>query len=495
MSRLLRSITLTQITLVGIFALIASRATMDADTFWHMAIGRWIVWYGQILAGDVFSFTRFGWPWNLPGWPAQIGLHLLYQIGGPGALNLAVAAIFTASFWLISKIMPGRDEVRALALLLGALTASVHAIARPAILTFVFVALSLYLLERYRMDGKDYVWLLIPLTVLWANVHPMFYLGSLLIGVYLVEITVNNSTRMGTIIRPGMSIFANVSNILGSADRRLVLYLLASIAAMLLNPRGLAGLLYPITAMQAQGGAIAFIYEWQSPDFHDWLTLPFIGLFFLTIASMAFSRRRMTLLDFSLLVGFGFAALYSRRYISLFGLASPLLIARYALEIPWPELTTTPKQSRKIILALVGFLFCGATGIAGYQVVDALKPETNFQRMEESGVIPPKVAVEKLRQTQGNLFNSYNYGGYLIWAYPGRQVFVDSRAVDLYGDEMLVDNWYKAVMLEPGWQEVLERWNIQTVFIETTWPLAEALKLAGWKLVYQDEKAVIYERK
>jgi len=485
---------LTHIALMGIFILFASRSTLDSDTFWHMAIGRWILENGQLMTSDPFSFTRHGSAWNLPGWPAQIGMYLLYQVGGPGALNVLVGIVYTTSFWLVSKLMPEQDDLRSLGIFLGAVTASVHAIARPEMFTFLAVTLALYVLEQYRTTGRDLVWVLVPVSAVLANVHPMFYLVPGLIALYLVG---GNCTRVGTINSPDAGNVANISNNIQRIDQRLALYLALTTAALFFNPNGFAGLVYPFKAMLSQQGAVGFINEWQSPDFHDWMTLPFGLLIVLVNASVSFSRRKADLTDFFLAIGFAALALISRRFISLFGLVGALIFVRYAADHPWlasyvKSAGRKPWSSAgRIAIAVFGLV---VSGWAVYILANGLDRETNFQRMEEAGTIPPRTAVEALRSTSGNLFNSYNYGGYLIWAMPERPVFVDSRAVDLYGDGLLTDNWYKAVMMQPGWEKVLDDWLIQTVFIEKSWPLAEGLKLDGWKLVYQDTNAIIFRR-
>jgi hypothetical protein len=69
-------------------------------------------------------------------------------------------------------------------------------------------------------------------------------------------------------------------------------------------------------------------------------------------------------------------------------------------------------------------------------------------------------AVDFLKENhpEGRLFNSYNWGGYLLWALPEYPVFVDGRT-DLYNDE-IIGQWSQVVRAEEGWQEVLARWDV-----------------------------------
>jgi len=73
----------------------------------------------------------------------------------------------------------------------------------------------------------------------------------------------------------------------------------------------------------------------------------------------------------------------------------------------------------------------------------------------------------------GRLFNSYNWGGYLLWELPEYPVFIDGRT-DLYNDE-LINEWLQVMRGEPGWQEALDRWQVRLVLLEPGAPVVEQL--------------------
>jgi len=80
----------------------------------------------------------------------------------------------------------------------------------------------------------------------------------------------------------------------------------------------------------------------------------------------------------------------------------------------------------------------------------------------------PLQSVEYLRQHDlpGQMFNSYNWGGYLIWAlYPDKPVFVDGRT-DLYAFNGVLDDYVQVQLVSPGWQEILDRYNVGYVVTE-----------------------------
>src|SRR5690606_32183221 len=90
------------------------------------------------------------------------------------------------------------------------------------------------------------------------------------------------------------------------------------------------------------------------------------------------------------------------------------------------------------------------------------------------------------------MFNSYNWGGYLMFKLPQYRVFVDGRT-DLYGDFVFV---YRDIALALGdWRTLLEEYQIQFIVIEKNSPLDLALRDDGaWVLSYEDDLAVIWQR-
>ncbi|HIK10948.1 MAG TPA: hypothetical protein IGS52_11875, partial [Oscillatoriaceae cyanobacterium M33_DOE_052] len=141
-----------------------------------------------------------------------------------------------------------------------------------------------------------------------------------------------------------------------------------------------------------------------------------------------------------------------------------------------------------LILALV-------TIAATVKIALVLQPATITQAEAAS---LPLGAVRYLREQRpaGPMFNSYNWGGYLIWAlYPDYRVFVDGRT-DLYDDAFLRD-YLKVALVRPGWEAVVERYDVRLIVIERESVLATVLALTpdpsavaagegrgGWRLVY-----------
>ena len=90
------------------------------------------------------------------------------------------------------------------------------------------------------------------------------------------------------------------------------------------------------------------------------------------------------------------------------------------------------------------------------------------------------------------MYNSYNWGGYLVWALPEEPVFVDGRT-DVY-DEFL-PQYVQVMFVRPGWQEVLDRYGVRLALIERDSLLATMLATQPeWRSVYSDDQAAVFAR-
>jgi hypothetical protein len=88
-------------------------------------------------------------------------------------------------------------------------------------------------------------------------------------------------------------------------------------------------------------------------------------------------------------------------------------------------------------------------------------------------------------------YNSYEWGGYLIWRFwPGRRVFIDGRC-EVYGDRIM--GQARAVAAgEEGWERILDDWAVEMLLVRYRRKDSAHLFASGrWRCVYWDDIAVI----
>ncbi len=477
------------VTFAGIFAM-ATRPSLDTDTWWHLRAGAWMVEHHQVLTTDMFSITRYGQPWINHSWLSQIPLYLAWQAFGYAGLNLLTATLVTLTWWFVYRRCEGNAYLKAFCLVLGAAASAVFWSARPQLASFLLTAVFAYILDEYRWRGVNRLWWLPPLMILWANLHGGFAIGFILL--------------LGTLAGQGLGALLGQhgpGQLAWRSIGQLALITAVCAAVVVINPFGLALYLVPVRTVSI-GVLQQYIQEWQSPNFHLVEFQPFIWLLLAVAAALGLSRRRVDLTDLLLVCGFTYLGLVSARNVATAALFLVPLLTRHAsmvlddLRASYPELAALvrPLPGRRSLTAL-------NAGIVGLVMVavavkawDASRPVTNERAMSS---LVPIGAADYLAQAQppGPLFNAYNWGGYLSWRlYPTYRVFVDGRT-DLYDDAFLGE-YLVAELGQPGAEHVLDKYGINLVLVEATSPLAERLTSSPmWSESYSDSASVVFQRR
>jgi hypothetical protein len=355
-------------------------------------------------------------------------------------------------------------------------------------LSFALLGVTSYVVYLLKWRQVNRLWVLIPLFVLWANVHGGYALGLMLIGSVVVGETLNRLT--GRADAPEVMTWKEIGLLLGVG-------LLCGLA-LLVNPYTFGAWTLPFRTIGIKA-LQSFIQEWASPDFHNLYEQPMLWLLFALMALAGLSERRWDWSDLIVVAVFGYSAFLARRNIAPLALVVAPVLSRQAqpiveaglarLKLPStisedvnPALSRILNGSVLILVVLAMLVKCSV----------ALSPQTMDKAQQQTA---PVRAVEWLKQNHltGPMYNSYNWGGYLVWALPQEPVFVDGRT-DLYDDEFLRE-YIKVMFVRPGWQQVLNRYGVRLALTERDSFLATMLATQpNWRLAYSDDQAVIYAR-
>ncbi len=481
----MRQLTIERAAVIILFALLfalAARIPADTDTWWHIRSGEYTLTHGMIYA-DPFSFTKAGEPWINHSWGGQIILYAVWKLAGNFGLAVYVAALATVGMAFVYQMSPGSVYLRAFTLVIGAAAAAVFWSARPQMLSFALSAVVLYLLYLFKRRGMDRLWLIPVIIGIWGNLHAGFSIAFIFLLGFIAGEVLNN------LFRP------SAENVIGwRGIRKLFLVTLVSAAALVINPYGLQMLAVPFQTVSI-GALQNFIQEWNSPNFHDRSTWPFIALLLGLFGAAGASNKRLDWTDFVLASGTAFMALLAGRNIAVFAVvATPILtdhLDALLTERGWvvqPVRRVTRGMAR-LNAALVGIIVLGAA----LKVLLVLDTKTVRQAQED--FLPVKVTdYLQAERPPGPMFNSYNWGGYLMFVLPEEPVFVDGRT-DLYGDDFLTNTYFKTATGGEGWQDVLNQYDVRLVVVEANSGLARRLRDAqGWTLDYEDTQAVVFTR-
>ncbi len=470
----------------------------DADTAWHIGIGRYILETGSIPKTGIYSYTAAKMPWMAHEWLTELIFSAIHSVTGlNGVVVLAALAIaITHSIFFGFLLYRGINTVLALVLTIFVMTiTSVHWLARPHILSMPIILIWYMALEAYRLESKRYIYLLPLLIVLWVNLHGGFMAGLLLIAVYwlgsLPDFFLSKDVRVRERGKKDLLVYGKVG--------------LLTAAASLFNPHGYKALLFPFQIM-GQELNVGRVEEWASPNFHE--VLPYEYMLLSLIAVLGFSLWRLSFIETGLVILWTHLSLHSARYTPLFALIiTPIVAIRlehmmkdgreggnwlldkiYALSDRVQKISGSLKGHTLPIIAVAVVV---AVTINGGKIFGKPLFEHGFDKKNF-----PMEAVEfaEKNEIKGKIFNTYHFGGYLIYkGFPKEGVFIDGRA-DMYNE--FLKNYYNVIDIKQEWKDVPKKFGIDWMLITANSPLSVLLlETDEWRLIYADKVANIFVRK
>jgi hypothetical protein len=459
----------------------------DPDTFLHIRVGQWILDHAQFPTVDVFSYTAAGKPWIATEWLSEVFFSAAFKFGGWHAVALGATAACSAligilCFYLVQRL---RFSVAIGWTALTAAAVSPHFLARPHIFSYVLLAIWMIdLLDAYDANNFNLSSLLTfaPLMVLWANLHGSFTLGLLLLYVFAGYCLYQN------IVERNYTKFWHL----------LILVLLISLCTSI-TPYGIS----PLLTTKEQLGmkfTSAHISEWRSPDFQTYtFHLVFLVALLSAIPGLGIRLRGARLIAFTIITLMGLS--YARGLLMFFFLA-PIILARPVSTSAWwlaPQLAKTQiLEGASTPDPVLGFLQKRSIFIvASSMVIAALITASTWRRGDVSppAAIAPKTAIDFVQRTniKGNVFNEYDFGGYLIFS--GIPTFVDGRNL-VFGDAFM-HKYSDATSLTDinSAFELLDEYKVNWVILYPKAPLALALARSGlWDEAYSDKSSIVLVR-
>ncbi len=405
--------------------------------------------------------------WVPHEWLAEVATAWLYDHWGWTGLVVVTALCFAATMvilvhFLLRYLTP--SHVLIVAISTWGLC-YIHLLARPHIFSWPLLALWVAGLVAARSKERAPPLLMALIIVLWANLHGSFVLGLGLAALFALEALLEAQDKMA----------------LWRAARDWMLFLAVSIAAGLVTPNGIAGLIFPFQFARMDA-VLSMVQEWRSPDFQNAQPLEFYLM--LMLISVLLIGLKLPIMRIVLLVLLLHMALGHRRNVEYLGLILPM-IAAPALSSQLRSFSFT--RFDKILAKLAAVTDRTAALLAGVLVLALGAGFVRFSTVYDPGIYGPQKAVAFAQEHRlgGPVFNDYIFGDYLIFA--GVAPFVDGRA-DMYGNDFIAR--YRATDNLPA---LLAQYRITWTLLDPNGPRAALMNfLPGWRRAYGDGVAVIY---
>ncbi len=508
--RITKTAALLSVLLLAAFTFLSFRPLWHTDVWGHLAYGREIWQSGlQVLWGNepLMPLAK-GVPFVDTAWLSQIIGYISYEAFGVTALQFLYASSLTLCLGLLAWRFYHRTGDALVTLLGLAAFAGVAwqqmfvnspgfynpaAMIRPQLagwLCFIAVFVSL----TSRRWSKGY-WVLIPaIFALWANLHGSFLMGLVMLGCFTLgrAIDIERRThRIGAVFKDPVT-------------GRYFLLLELSAAAVLLNPYGLQ--IYSAVLEISHSPNLRYLVEW------DPLTLRMnqgIATAFAALVLMflyRWSPRRVKSSEVLLLAVFGGMALYYSRVLTWWAPIAAYYLVLHGHAVLKRDQQTKPhkeplRASSVSTVACLGLLWIAfAVTPFGEKVLH--DKQVNFSEAV-SNVTPVRVTEYLNKRAKehslpsGLVFNSYQWGDYLVWAGPKHlPVFVTSH-VHLI-PETVWRHYFDIVNLHAGYEQLLDVYGINLIVLSKSMhqDAIEQLRRDGpWQTDYEDDRAVVLTRR
>ncbi|MCD4728194.1 MAG: hypothetical protein K8R46_11060, partial [Pirellulales bacterium] len=476
----------------------------DPGTFWHVAAGEKMLAAGEVVRQDPFSFTRAAQPWIADQWLAECGMAAAHRLAGWDGLLLLTAALLAGFYaWIAARLLRGGLHplptclLLALAILIGAPQFHV----RPLVCSIVLLGIAFAWLIDVESGVKRprHLWWLVPLFIVWANVH-----GGVLGGLGTVALCVAGWLVFG-VGAAGRSPLSQREK--GEFSFRnpieLPLLLLALAATMLINPYGIdlpRGWLETLT-MPLPG----LIEEHAPLDLTKplgWATVALAAGYAVVLIGIFPRRPRITWLI--PLVWFVLAIARCRN-ASLFAVTVAVALADV---LPHSRVGEWLRRRgmlgavrpvagwRPAVLPLVVVAAAMAIQIGGVNLPVVGRGWVRFDHDRRPVELLPRLdEIAQSNKDGVRVFNDMNFGGFLIYHQPRMRVFIDDRCA-LYGTDFL-RAYDHARREDPAqidrWQR---RYGFRHALVETDGNFDRHLRSsAAWVILDHTPAATLYQHR
>jgi hypothetical protein len=460
----------------------------DPDLWMHLLVGREIMSTGHIPVHNSFSYSGPGQPWHNHVWLAQAVLALAYELFGILGLKIlkllcvGVAVTGLAAGLSRTKASP---SVQRIVLLAASAGIAPYAQFRPQLFTIAMLSIVMALIAGEVYRGRAWLWPLVPLFCLWANLHGGFVvgLGALSVATLFVgwreiraQRKVFQAWRMGAVT-------------------------IACALATLINPFGV-GLWDTIVHSVSHPFIRKFIVDWLSlPDImiYVWhqsplremqfvIPLALFGAFLFSLVG-APDTQDASLAAVALI--FIAAAIYSSRNVPLAVVALSIPLAHHVTLLRQAKRKPDPNSDRATASRKLNVIF----PLEAALILAILGGEFSNHLRTWNPVPSGAVQYMKRHRLHGNILNKLSWGAYLVWhGGPADRVFVDGRCEVVYSDSVLQE--YMAFIYQwPGASALLDRYPHDFVLVTPGGgPYRTVADDRRWKLIYRDSVAALFAK-
>lgn len=455
---------------------------LNSDLGRHLLLGKIIVTSGSVPTTNLLSYTHPDYSFVNTHWFSQVIFYLWHSAFGFNGLILLSVFLAITTLGFVFLYAARRFDVFTTILIS---LIFIQAIAgrtqvRPELFSFLFLAIFIVILYRYRESYTKWIFALVPLSFLWVNTHIYFFNGIVVLVLFLIDAFISQKKHYTS------------KNFL-----TLLFVTIAAGLATLCNPHFIKGALYPLFVLNDYAVPVRENISFFSP--YNTLSKPsniffLISLLILWIGLFV-SRKKMAPIDFFLSAFFTFMGLFAIRNFPLFifGAFIPSVkAASYVRE----KIFKKHKEKAGAIKIVLFIIVCLAISFSltsnttnhqvGFGVIDNSKGAIDF--------------FEK-NKLKGPVYNNYDIGNYVEYRlYPREKVYVDNRP-EAYPKEFFQKIYFPMQKSEDIFAKEKNKYHFNIIILAhtdtssgTKQLLHRLIRDDEWKPIYLNSTTIIFIR-
>jgi hypothetical protein len=468
----------------------------DGDLGWHLKYGEYFFQHHQILRANTFSTEMPNYQWPNSSWGVDLITYSVFSNFGFMGLTVLAALVITLTFFFFSKAarLTFWDKLFIFPLLVYLEAPLSQVSFRGQLVSLMFMGILSFILSLYKKDRPQVLALLVPLFLIWVNIHGEYLLGLGLLAVwsffYFLRDFIKEKYDFEKINLKELFFFLLIGGLCA--------------AAILINPFGLSALDESIHHFNNPW--LKSIVEWLPLDIFSelwWKNIMLGVLMLLGIITLYFDKKLLKYLPFlALAVLLFILTINIRRYAwPAYYFALPLLKPLSSLFEPSEEVLNWKNLTFKKAGYFVGIIL--AIGLFAGGVYYFKSPFDQYTKFgwtayctEFNGCSDRAAQYLVDNNLTSNLFTFYNWGGWLIWRYPEVKPSLDGR-MHLWKDSQGYSAFAAYYPLEQDLEDIdFSKYDV--VLIDKDKPLySRLLQLSDqgkWALLFRDQYAAIFLR-
>jgi hypothetical protein len=466
---------------VGGSAIAAKYCVLDPDIWWHLRTGDWIVEHVAVPHTGLFTYTAAQRPWTAYSWGYEVLLsraHAWFGLVGFGLFGVATTLLVAVVLFAVVLRMSGRFWIAWLLTSVGCYAFLFSLMPRPVFFSMALftVMLGMIMESQRASDIRRLYWLPL-LFVLWANLHIQFTYGLAVLGLFIAAHAVRRVAqrlKLETISKTFPQPILPVLPLVG--------VVVACVLASCVGPYSfhLFGVLVAYSKQKATYETIIELLPLNFEDISHYAEVLLAAGAFVALGW----RKNLDLFQVALMTVATVVAFRTTRDAWFVCIVAVLVIADAAPSSERRFNFTVP-EATGVAAALLFVLFLVCRN-ADFTTAGLDRKVTSHYPVNAANFI-------RSESLPGPLYNSFDYGGFLIWYLPDYPVSVDGRN-DIYGDE-LHEALHETEGGERNYKEDPYLNAAGTVLLKKSVPLARLLTIdPRFRIAYRDDISVVFVR-